>query len=92
MHKTINERALSGAALEELLAALLDELRELDEDLKAFKLLSSPFCEGYTQAGNGGKSGKEEPAISAPVSPPSPIPVRCFLPGAAATAAARWAW
>ena len=48
--KTINERVVAGAALEELVAALLDEVRQLDADMKAFKLLNRPLYDGYTQA------------------------------------------
>lgn len=48
--KTINERVLAGAALEELVDALLDEVRHLDADMKAFKLLNRPLYDGYTQA------------------------------------------
>lgn len=47
--KTIDERVLSGAALEGLLAALMHEVRALDEDLKAFKLINRPLFDGYTQ-------------------------------------------
>ena len=50
VRKTINERALSGAALEDLLADLMDELRKLDDDMKAFKLLNHLLFDGYTQA------------------------------------------
>jgi hypothetical protein len=50
VRKTINECTLSGAALEDLLADLMDELRTLDEDMKAFKLLDRPLYAGYTQA------------------------------------------
>ena len=62
--KTINDRVLAGAALEELLTALLDEVRELDEDLKAFKLLNPALYKGYRQArklvDSGGGKGKPE--------------------------------
>lgn len=40
---------LSGAALEDLLATLRDEVRALDEDMKAFKLLNRPLFDGYIQ-------------------------------------------
>ncbi|GAB3859039.1 hypothetical protein GCM10028822_34970 [Hymenobacter terrigena] len=60
--------ALSGAALEDLHADLMDELRELDEDLKALKLLNRPLFDGYTQARKvlnyGGGSSKEKPAVA----------------------------
>ncbi|MGY3088098.1 hypothetical protein ACVWYF_001131 [Hymenobacter sp. UYAg731] len=68
VRQTINERALSGAALEDLLTDLMDELRELDEDMKAFKLLNRPLFAGYTQArkviNSGGGGGKEKPAVA----------------------------
>lgn len=64
VRKTINERTLSGAALEDLLSNLIDELQTLDEDMKAFKLLNRPLYAGYTQArkviNSGGGSGKEK--------------------------------
>ncbi|GAB3732382.1 hypothetical protein GCM10027594_14240 [Hymenobacter agri] len=48
--------------MEDLLADLMDELRTLDEDMKAFKLLERPLYDGYTQArkiiNSGGGSGK----------------------------------
>lgn len=63
---TISARALAGAALEDLLGDLMDELRELDEDMKAFKLLNRPLFDGYTQArkvlNSGGGSSKSKPA------------------------------
>ncbi|RAK66039.1 hypothetical protein [Hymenobacter edaphi] len=66
VRKTINERAVSGAALEDLLADLMDELRTLDEDMKAFKLLDRPLFDGYTQARkiieSGGRGSKSKPA------------------------------
>lgn len=62
--KTIDERVLSGAALEDLLDELMDELRELDEDMKAFKLIDRPIYDGYVQMrkiiDSGGGKGKEE--------------------------------
>jgi hypothetical protein len=48
--KTINERVVAGAALEELVDALMDEVRQLDADMKAFKLLNRELYNGYTQA------------------------------------------
>ncbi|MBD2724568.1 hypothetical protein [Hymenobacter armeniacus] len=65
VRKTISERTLLGAALADLLADLMDELRTLDEDMKAFKLLDRPLYDGYTQARkiiNSGGSGKEKPS------------------------------
>ncbi|MBO2010353.1 hypothetical protein [Hymenobacter negativus] len=66
VRKTINERARSGAALEDLHTDLMDELRELDEDMKAFKLLNRELYAGYLQArkiiNSGGGSSKEKPA------------------------------
>lgn len=67
--KTIDERVLSGAALEDLLRELMDELRELDEDMKAFKLIDRPMYDGYVQmrkiidsgGGGKGKSGEVTP-------------------------------
>ncbi|TYZ08127.1 hypothetical protein FY528_13880 [Hymenobacter lutimineralis] len=62
--QTINERIVAGAALEDLLSALMDEVRQLDADMKAFKLLNRPLYEGYVQARKlvttGGKGGSEE--------------------------------
>ena len=68
--KTIDERVLSGAALEDLLAELLAEVRTLDEDMKAFKLLNRELYAGYLQArkilNSGGGSGevKAKPAVT----------------------------
>ena len=47
--KSIDERVLSGAALEDLVDDLMDEVRTLDEDMKAFKLLDRPLFDGYEQ-------------------------------------------
>lgn len=62
--KTIDERVLSGAALEDLVSELMDEVRALDEDMKAFKLLDCPLYDGYAQMrkiiSSGGGSGKEK--------------------------------
>ncbi len=59
--QTIDERMLSGAALEDLVGELMDEVRALDEDMKAFKLLNRPLYDGYVQArkiiDSGGGSG-----------------------------------
>ncbi len=59
---------LSGAALEDLLASLMDEVRTLDEDIKAFKLLNRPLYDGYMQmrkiiSSGGGSSAKATPAV-----------------------------
>ena len=68
MRKTISERTLSGAALEDLLSDLIDELRTFDEDMQAFKLLDRPLYDGYTQArkiiNSGGGSGEEKPVAA----------------------------
>jgi hypothetical protein len=62
--KSIDARVLSGAALEDLLADLLTEVRTLDEDMKAFKLLDRELYAGYLQArkilNSGGGGGKPE--------------------------------
>ena len=62
--KTINERVVAGAALEDLLDELMVEVRQLDEDMKAFKLLDKGLYAGYRQARKlvttGGKGGGEE--------------------------------
>lgn len=46
----------------------MDELRTLDEDMKAFKLLDRPLYDGYPQArkiiNSGGRSGKQKPAAA----------------------------
>lgn len=59
--QTINERVLAGAALEDLLDDLMDEVRQLDADMKAFKLLNRALFDGYQQARKlvttGGKGG-----------------------------------
>jgi hypothetical protein len=47
--RSIDARVLSGAALEDLLDDLLAEIRTLDEDMKAFKLLDRPLYDGYVQ-------------------------------------------
>ena len=66
VRKTISERTISGAAMEDLLADLMDELHALDEALKAFKLLDCPPYDGYPQArqllNSGG--GKQKPAAA----------------------------
>lgn len=69
VRKTIDERVLSGAAQEDLLRDLIDELQTLDEDMKAFKLIDQPIYDGYVQmrkvidSGGGGKA-KEKPAAA----------------------------
>jgi len=66
--KTIDERVLSGAALEDLLDELMVEVRTLDEDMKAFKLLDRPLYDGYAQmrkiVSSGGGGSKEKPAAA----------------------------
>ncbi|GAA3993142.1 hypothetical protein [Hymenobacter antarcticus] len=63
--KLIDERVLSGGALEDLVDDLMVEVRALDEDMKAFKLLDRPLYDGYVQmrkiissGGDGGAKGK----------------------------------
>ncbi|MCR5889738.1 hypothetical protein LRS06_18575 [Hymenobacter sp. J193] len=62
--QTINERVVAGAALEDLVDDLMDEVRQLDADMKAFKLLNRPLYNGYQQArklvDTGGKSSSPE--------------------------------
>ena len=75
MRKTIDERVLSGAALEDLVSELMEEVRALDEDMKAFKLIDRPIYDGYVQmrkiisSGGGGggdvKPGKPGVALGA---------------------------
>jgi hypothetical protein len=71
--KSIDERVLSGAALEDLLVELMDEVRTLDEDMKAFKLIDRPIYDGYVQmrkiisSGGGEAKPKEVPGL--PVAP-----------------------
>ena len=66
--KTIDERVLSGAALEDLVNHLMDEVRTLDEDMKAFKLLDRPLYDGYQQMrkiiSSGGGSSKGKPGVA----------------------------
>lgn len=53
------------AALEDLLAELIIEVRAHDEDLKAFKLIDRPIHAGYQQLRttvNSGGGGKKEEA------------------------------
>jgi len=63
--KAIAERVLSGAAPEDLLATLMDEVRALDEDIKAFKLLNRPLFDGYIQVRKIISSGGESSAAPA---------------------------
>jgi len=62
----VSSQILSGAALEDLLRELMDELSELDEDMKAFKLIDQPIYDGYVQmrkiigSGGGGKNTDTE--------------------------------
>ncbi len=68
--KTIDERVLSGAALEDLLDDLMVEVRALDEDMKAFKLIDRPIYDGYVQMRkiiNSGGGGKAKDAGATPV-------------------------
>ena len=69
--KTIDERVVSGAALEDLVSALMDEVRTLDEDMKAFKLIDRATFDAYTQArkiinsgGGPGKPGAVVPPVA----------------------------
>ena len=60
---------LSGAALEDLLATLID-VRTLDEDMKAFKLLDRPLYDNYVQVrkiiSSGGGSGAKAKSTVTP--------------------------
>ena len=69
--KTIDERVVSGAALEDLVSALMDEVRTLDEDMKAFKLIDRATFDTYTQmrkiinsGGGPGKPGAVVPPVA----------------------------
>ena len=68
VRKTIDERVLSGAALEDLVDHLMDEVRALDEDMKAFKLLDRPIYDGYVQMrkiiSSGGGAAKAKPVAA----------------------------
>ena len=69
--KTIDERGvLSGAALEDLVDDLMDEVRTLDEDMSAFKLLNRPLFDGYAQMrkiiSSGGGGGAAKKPVVAP--------------------------
>ncbi len=66
--KTIDERVLSGAALEDLVDELMVAVRALDEDMKAFKLIDRPLYDGYAQMRkivSSGGGGGEAPATPA---------------------------
>ena len=68
-HKIIDERVHSGAALENLVAHLMDEVRALDENMKAFKLLGRPLYDGYLQmrkiiSSGGGSGAAKKPAVA----------------------------
>lgn len=68
--KTIDERLLAGAALSDLLGDLMDELRDLDQAMKAFKLIDRPLYDGYVQMRKiintgGGKAEASEEAPAA---------------------------
>jgi hypothetical protein len=66
--QVIDERVLSGAALEDLVDELMVEVRALDQDMKAFKLLNRTLYDGYVQMrkiidSGGGKSTKVKPPV-----------------------------
>jgi hypothetical protein len=65
--KTIDDKVLSGAALEDLVDDLMDEVRTLDEDMKAFKLLNRPLYDGYLQVrkiiSSGGGTAPVKPEV-----------------------------
>lgn len=61
MRNNTNKRTLSGTALEDLLANLMDE------DLKAYKLLNRPLFDSHPQARkiiNSGGGGKKKSAAA----------------------------
>ena len=68
--KSIDEKVLSGAALEDLVDDLMDEVRTLDEDMSAFKLLNRPLFDGYAQMrkiiSSGGGGGAAKKPVVAP--------------------------
>ncbi len=70
VHKTIDERALSGAALEDLVDDLIDEVHALDEYMSAFKLLDRFLYDGYVRmrkisnSGGGGSGAAKKPAVA----------------------------
>lgn len=60
---------LSDAALENLLATLINEVRTLDEDMKAFKLLDRTLYDNYVQvrkiiSSGGGSGTKAKSAVT----------------------------
>ena len=66
--KTIDERTLAAGKLEELLGRLMDELRELDQEMKAFKLIDRAIYDGYQQMrkiinSGGGKNEEVKPEV-----------------------------
>ncbi|MCB2376884.1 hypothetical protein LGH70_04785 [Hymenobacter sp. BT635] len=65
--KTINERVVAGAALEDLLDELMGEVRQLDSDMKAFKLLNRELYEGYAQARKLVTTGGTSEKVARPV-------------------------
>lgn len=68
--KTIDEQVLSGAALRDLVDDLMVEVRALDENMKAFRLLDRPLCDWYVQmrkiinSGVGGGGAKVKPGVT----------------------------
>ncbi len=48
--RTIDDRVVAGEKLESLVDALMKEIRELDDDMKAFALLNPELLAAYTQA------------------------------------------
>ncbi|MBC7448946.1 MAG: hypothetical protein H7330_12895 [Hymenobacteraceae bacterium] len=68
--KAIDSRTLASATLETLVDGLMDELRRLDQEMKAFKLLNRPLYDGYVQmrkiinsGGGGGAKGEVPPGV-----------------------------
>lgn len=75
--QAIDARVQANTTLTTHLGALLDALRELDQDMKAFKLLDRPLYEGYLQArkivsSGGGSSKDNAAALAAQPKPASP--------------------
>ena len=64
--KAIDTRVLAVGNLENLMADLMDALRDLDQDMKVFKLLDRALYDGYLQMrkiiNSGGGSGKADEA------------------------------
>ena len=70
--QAIDARVLANASLATQLGDLLDSLRELDQDMKAFKLLDRPLYEGYLQARkllNSGPGSGPVAEVGAPTNP-----------------------